>query len=115
MNSLHAEIQDISSQEELARFVEKLASAYFNPNESWANKDLPSFLEALSGWIEDMDGYYKNNNINYDENNILWRNVADMLYAATMYEQMANRSVINTFIDAELADLLIKNYGGTNV
>jgi len=86
MNSLHNEVQDITSQEELARFVEKLANASSNPSESWINKDLPSFLEALAAWIEDMDGYYKNNNLPYDENNISWRNIADMLYAATMYE-----------------------------
>ncbi|MCU7840521.1 MAG: hypothetical protein KZQ94_14215 [Candidatus Thiodiazotropha sp. (ex Troendleina suluensis)] len=86
MNSLHAEIQNISSQEELAIFVEKLANVSSNPNENWVNKDLPSFLEALSAWIEDMDGYYKNNNLPYDENNISWKNIADMLYAATMYE-----------------------------
>jgi hypothetical protein len=36
-------------------------------------------------WVEDMDGYYKNNNIQTPEN-ISWNFFANVLYAAKIYE-----------------------------
>ena len=79
-------INRVNSQQDLAEFVEYLRETHGNLPDWWKNHDLPAFLEALSAWIEDMDGYYKNKNIPYDENNISWKNIADMLYAASIYE-----------------------------
>ena len=28
--------------------------------EEWENRDLPSYLEAIAAWVDDMDGYYRN-------------------------------------------------------
>lgn len=52
---------------------------------SWKNNDLSSYLEAISSWIEDMDGFYENMGKSLPEN-INWSVFADILMAARIYE-----------------------------
>ena len=49
------------------------------------NGELALFLEALSGWVEDMDGYYRNRG-EIPPVNVPWRVMADALRAARVYE-----------------------------
>lgn len=84
--NLREECNGVSEQEELVDFINKLIKSYMDAPSEWTNKDIPSFLEALSAWIEDMEGYYKNQDLKFDKDDISWGNIADMLYAATMYE-----------------------------
>ena len=86
MDSLHTKIPNVSSQKELAQFIEELLRVYHQNPSWWENRDLPTFLEALAAWVYSMDGYYKNNDLPYDESNISWKNIADILYGATMQE-----------------------------
>jgi len=53
--------------------------------EEWTNRDLPSFLDALKEWIEDMEQYYVNTkqDVPLDIN---WKVLYDMLMAARVYE-----------------------------
>ncbi|WP_288882448.1 hypothetical protein [Kosakonia cowanii] len=53
--------------------------------EEWSNRDLPSFLDALQGWVEDMEQYYINikQEVPLDVN---WKVLYDMLMAARVYE-----------------------------
>jgi DNA polymerase III delta prime subunit len=53
--------------------------------EEWENKTLGDFLDALSAWVEDMDGYYQNNSRAMPES-LDWKNIAEMLLAAKYYE-----------------------------
>ena len=79
---------DIKSREDFVFFLGNLISDFKDNKESWENKTLADFLEALESWAEDMDGYYKNmgleNNINLEAVN--WRVFADLLMAAKIYE-----------------------------
>ncbi len=43
------------------------------------------YLEALTAWAEDMDGYYKNADRKAPEN-IDWDLIASLLYAGSIYE-----------------------------
>lgn len=76
---------NVTDQESLAKFILDLANDHAC-NGDWANNDLKSFLYALSGWVEDMDGYYNNNKQPFDEDKIPWKIFAEMLSASTVYE-----------------------------
>lgn len=63
-----------------------LLSADFKKNTiGWENRDISSFLESMASWIEDMDGFYLNQNLPLPTN-ISWSNFADMMLAAKVYE-----------------------------
>ena len=50
----------------------------------WLNTTLPTFLEALAGWLEDSPGYYRNRGEEYPD--VDWHFVADCIRAAQIYE-----------------------------
>lgn len=75
----------ILEKESFLTFVNSLISDLKNKPEEWENKSLDAFLEAIVSWIEDMDGYYENNNIPYPQS-INWQFFADVLMAAKIYE-----------------------------
>lgn len=54
--------------------------------ENWANNDLSSFLDGMEGFVHDMEGFYKNYDISYDENSPKWSDFALILLAARVYE-----------------------------
>lgn len=73
----------IINRNDLAEFVRILANEATNGN--WENNDLSSFLEAMAAWIEDMDGYYKNQQKPVP-NQPSWKTIAEILKASTVYE-----------------------------
>jgi hypothetical protein len=75
----------VDNKEDFIKFVKFLRQELKNEPSYWQNTDLGSFLEAMAGWTEDMEGYYINNNLSVPSN-INWKFIADTLTAATMYE-----------------------------
>ena len=72
------------SRKEFVSFLQEMVKERESGAE-WDNNDLTSFLEALSGWIQDMDGYYKNvEGQQPEEPN--WKVFADALNAAKIYD-----------------------------
>ena len=55
-------IDDIQTRTDLATFVKNLSREYTENPKAWENDNLQSFLAALAAWIEDMEGYYLNQN-----------------------------------------------------
>ncbi|WP_442857041.1 DUF7660 family protein [Arthrobacter sp. YN] len=53
--------------------------------EGWENADLESFLEAMSAWTRDMDGYFMNRGEPVPDVPS-WQLFAQMLLAAKIYE-----------------------------
>jgi hypothetical protein len=51
----------------------------------WTNADLPSFLEAMAAWSQDMDGFHADTGQNPSKVPV-WRMMADMLMGARLYE-----------------------------
>jgi hypothetical protein len=89
---LGGELIDVS----LVRFSQESKGATFSDGRSfeqligdnagtWPNNNLLAFLEALSAWVRDMDGYYLNRGLPVP-NRPQWSTFAHMLMAATMYE-----------------------------
>ncbi len=75
----------VNSSGDLAAFLKVLEADLRANRGQWENASLPRFLEAMSGWLDDMDGYYKNQGLSHSEISP-WRTVADALAAARHYE-----------------------------
>ncbi|WP_442497518.1 DUF7660 family protein [Methylobacter sp. sgz302048] len=82
---LKAQAEIVSSHEDLVVFIKLLEKNLKSDPESWVNGSLPEFLEALSAWVEDMDGYYLNNKLPIPDHPT-WKTIAEMLLAAKFYE-----------------------------
>lgn len=82
-------VNNIKTREDFLKFINALQKQ--NVEKSWENSTLPTYLEGIESWVEDMDGYF--NNIGDQEtlnkiqsNNLDWKLLAQILSAATMYE-----------------------------
>lgn len=76
----------IKSKSDFVSFIDELLLDYKYNKEKWENNSLETFLEALSGYTDDIEGYYKNNSIDVNLENPSWRVFADCLYGARIYE-----------------------------
>ncbi|MGL4758483.1 MAG: DUF7660 family protein [Patescibacteria group bacterium] len=76
----------ISSKEEFDFFLQCLVKDYEDNLNEWENNDLYSYLVGLSMYVSNMKSYYKNMGEEIDVNVITWRIVAEMLLAASVYE-----------------------------
>ena len=56
-----------------------------NPDK-WENKNLDDFLEAMSAYAEDIQGYYDNMNLNMNADEASWENFMNILKGAAIYE-----------------------------
>lgn len=77
--------REVSGIEDLADFIEQLASDLRSGAIPLSNSSVPSFLEALSGSLGDYRGRYLNAGINPDEVNAYQR-IADAIDSATEYD-----------------------------
>lgn len=75
----------VSSRDDFVKFVDALRHDLAAHRAEWQNATLDKFLEALSGWVQDMDGYYLNNNLPVPTSPN-WKNLAEMMLAAKYYE-----------------------------
>jgi hypothetical protein len=75
----------VRTREDLVAFIEAFNSDFVVDGGSWENSDLPSFLEAMTAWSKDMEGFYKNRGEDIASVSP-WRMLADLLMAARVYE-----------------------------
>jgi hypothetical protein len=68
------------------KFLDLLRQFYLTNPDSWENKTLPDFLEALGAYTEDIQGYYDNMKMDVNANEPTWQTFADILKGATIYE-----------------------------
>ncbi len=78
-------IKNINDRATLAQFLIELRNDLIENPDRWTNKDLKSFLEAASGWIIDMDGYYTNQGKEINEVPS-WSMIGEIFLAARIYE-----------------------------
>jgi hypothetical protein len=78
-------VNSVNSREDFAVFLKNLRSNLLQHPDEWTNTSLEDFLEAMSAWIEDMDGYYENSNQPVPLVPT-WKSVAEILIAAKIYE-----------------------------
>lgn len=85
MGTIAEEADAVTSRDDLVELLRRLKSDLESKPDGWANADLPSFLEAMAAWIDDMDGYYANQGQPIPTTPS-WRTVADILMAGRCYE-----------------------------
>jgi len=83
---LDTKAENIKSKEDFEVFLKDLKIDFDNNKEDWENITLSSFLEALSAYGKDVDGYYKNFGIPFDRENPRWKDFAQILLGAKVYE-----------------------------
>ncbi len=76
----------VTDRQSFIKFIDLLRQDIVDNPESWGNKKLNDFLEALSSYANDIQGYYDNTkqNVNADEPN--WQTFADIFKGASIYE-----------------------------
>lgn len=81
-----AEIIDkIESKADFLHFLSLLLDDLEANQKDWTNITLAEYLEAMSRWTEDMEGYYSNKGVSVPDN-VDWRTFANILLAGKMYE-----------------------------
>lgn len=83
--NLKGKIETIKGKEDFIKYIEFLVENLKKKPDEWVNANLADYLEAVANWTEDMEGYYKNNNVPLPED-INWKVFATILTAAKMYE-----------------------------
>jgi len=68
----------IKNREDFLNFMEQYIPAIENEN-------IRDYLDSLTSWAADMDGYYINTNQKIPEN-INWDFIATLLYVGSIYE-----------------------------
>ena len=76
---------NIRTREEFIKFVHGLLDEFQNNRAGWQNDTVDSYLGALAGWVEDMDGAYMNRGEKMPED-IKWDVFAKALAAASVYD-----------------------------
>lgn len=75
----------VASREDFVKFVRYLKDDYWQKRNEWGNHTLDQFFGGLSGFANDMSGYYKNMGEIVDVEQITWQMAAEMLLAASIY------------------------------
>jgi hypothetical protein len=76
----------INNRQSFIEFLKVFHQDYLMNKEQWQNSNLDNFLEAMTSYTEDIQGYYDNikQNINADEPS--WQTFANILMGAKIYE-----------------------------
>jgi hypothetical protein len=72
------------TKKEFTQFIDNLRADFIENKEQWENKTIEDYLEAVSRYIEDIDGYYTNQEIDLEK--VDWKVFADILKGSSMYE-----------------------------
>ncbi len=86
MNTNIESTNTIQTRQDFVEFLNELLEDYQTNKAAWENKDLESFLEAMSRYADGIDGFYKNTNQNIDADSASWKVFADMFMGARIYE-----------------------------
>lgn len=76
----------VTDRQSFIKFLDLLHNDFLNNPESWENKTLPDFLEALSAYAANIQGYYDNMNQNVNADKPDWRTFSDIFKGARIYE-----------------------------
>lgn len=82
---IYKEVKKVSTKDEFTRFIDLLIKDYTSNLDEWENRNIEDFLEGMKSWVEDMEGYYINNNLPVPED-IDWNFFASIFYAGKIYE-----------------------------
>ena len=76
----------VTDRQTFIDFLDLIRKDFLDNPESWENKTLPDFLEALSTYTEDIQSYYDNMKLNVNADKPEWSTFADIFKGAKIYE-----------------------------
>lgn len=76
----------VTGRKTFIKFLDLLRKDFLDNPESWENKTLSDFLEALKDYTEDIQGYYDNAMQNIKADQPDWSTFADIFKGAKIYE-----------------------------
>lgn len=76
----------VTDRKTFANFIKMLREDFLENPHMWENKSLPDFLEALSSYTEEIQGYYDNTNQVINADNADWNIFSDIFKGARIYE-----------------------------
>jgi hypothetical protein len=76
----------VTDRQAFIKFLHLLREDFLNNKSDWENYDMDSFLEALSAYAKDLQGYYNNSEQKIDADVPSWQAFADILLGAKIYE-----------------------------
>ena len=76
----------VTDRQSFIKFLDLLQKDFLDNHENWENKTLPDFLEALSAYTQDIQGYYDNTKQNKNADQPEWSTFAELLKGAKIYE-----------------------------
>ena len=85
MDDIVNKLNALETRKDFIDFIRILANDLKTDPVKWENTNLPSYLEAMANWTEDMDGYYNNMQLPVP-GNADWKLFAQILMAAKIYE-----------------------------
>ena len=77
---------EATDRKSFIQFIELLREDLLKNPSTWENRDLKSFLEAIAGYTEDIQGYYDHMGQKIDVDTASWQLIADIFKGATLYE-----------------------------
>jgi hypothetical protein len=76
----------VTDRETFVKFIEELRNDFLENPDKWENKTLPDFLEALSSYAQDIQGYYNNTHQNINADKPDWKTFSEIFKGARIYE-----------------------------
>ena len=74
------------TKQEFILFIENLRTDFIENKKQWENKTIEDYLEAISRYTEDIDGYYKNTNQDINLEKVDWKVFANILKGSSIYQ-----------------------------
>ena len=78
-------LSSVNSKEEFMNFLNELRYDNEQRGAEWENKDINAFLEGVCSWVGDMEGYFRNMNMEIP-GNIDWKFIATLFYVGKIYD-----------------------------
>ena len=76
----------VTDRQSFIMLLDLLRKDFLNNPERWENQTVPDFLEALSAYTADIQGYYNNMNQNVNADIPEWSTFADIFKGVKIYE-----------------------------
>lgn len=76
----------VIDRQSFANFLELLRHDFVANSNDWGNNNINDFLEAMSRYVEDIQGYYDSTNQNINADIASWKVFADIFQGSKIYE-----------------------------
>ena len=76
----------ITDRQSFIKFLKLLQEDLYENPDKWQNIRLDNFLEAMTRYTEDIQGYYNNSRQNINADLPSWQLFADILKGAVIYD-----------------------------